>query len=69
MAIEDVTELKVETGHTQAQRRLNEGWRILAVCVIQDGASQYAEYHLGREKPEGEAVGPGAMVGSAKLRS
>lgn len=51
MAIEDVTELTQVNGQTQAQRLLNEGWRILAVCVIQDGSSQYAEYHLGRAKP------------------
>lgn len=51
MAIEDVTELQQVNGQTQAQRLLDEGWRILAVCVIQDGSSQYAEYHLGRVKP------------------
>jgi hypothetical protein len=59
MAIEDINELKQVNGQAQAQRLLDEGWRILAVCVMQDGSSQYAEYHLGRAKPKGmpEQVG------------
>ncbi len=69
MAIEDVTELRTEAGHTQAQRRLDEGWRILAVCVIQDGTSQYAEYHLGRAKPAASVAGPGVHVGTVRTRS
>lgn len=48
MAIEDVNELRTVNGVTQAQKLLDEGWSILAVCVMQDGSSQYAEYHLGR---------------------
>ena len=57
MAIEDVTELTQVNGQAQAQRLLDEGWRILAVCVIQDGSSQHAEYHLGRVKPEAPQEG------------
>lgn len=68
MAIEDVTELKQVNGQTQAQRLLDEGWRILAVCVIQDGSSQYAEYHLGRAKPLDTAVGPGVLIGKTQLK-
>ncbi|HGY2296334.1 TPA: hypothetical protein ACNV18_000048 [Pseudomonas putida] len=68
MAIEDVTELKQVNGQTQAQRLLDEGWRILAVCVIQDGSSQYAEYHLGRAKPVESAVGPGVQVSRVPLK-
>ncbi|CAG8866724.1 hypothetical protein [Pseudomonas fluorescens] len=48
MAIEDVKQLRTVNGVTQAQQLLDEGWSILAVCVIQDGNSQYAEYHLGK---------------------
>lgn len=51
MTIEDVTELTKVNGQAQAQRLLDEGWRILAVCVKQDSTDQYAEYHLGRVKP------------------
>ncbi|WP_085618904.1 MULTISPECIES: hypothetical protein [unclassified Pseudomonas] len=51
MAIEDVKRLQTVNGHTQAQRLLDEGWRILAVCVRQDGSDQYAEYHLGHTRP------------------
>lgn len=68
MAIEDVTELTQVNGQTQAQRLLDEGWRILAVCVIQDGSSQYAEYHLGRAKPVESVVGPGALIGRVPLK-
>lgn len=70
MAIEDVTELTQVNGQTQAQRLLDDGWRILAVCVIQDGSSQYAEYHLGRTKQSDDAAGPGAgmLVGKARLK-
>lgn len=50
--IGEITELRQVNGQTQAQRLLNEGWRILAVCVMQDGSSQYAEYHLGRSSPK-----------------
>jgi hypothetical protein len=48
MAIEGVKQLQTVNGVTQAQQLLDEGWSILAVCVIQDGNSQYAEYHLGK---------------------
>lgn len=47
MAIEDVKKLRTVNGITQAQGLLDQGWQILAVCVIQDGTSQYAEYHMG----------------------
>lgn len=49
MAIENVKQLKTVNGITQAQGLLDQGWIILAVCVMQDGSSQYAEYHLGLE--------------------
>ncbi|ULL07066.1 hypothetical protein JNO42_08645 [Pseudomonas putida] len=70
MAIEDFNELKQVNGQIQAQRLLDEGWRILAVCVNQDGGSQYAEYHLGRVKPSEEVAGPGVgmLVGKARLQ-
>ncbi|HEX8590634.1 hypothetical protein [Pseudomonas sp.] len=61
MGIEDINELKQVNGQTQAQGLLDEGWRILAVCVMQDGNSQYAEYHLGRAKPRKEAVAGGGF--------
>ncbi|MGY2313533.1 hypothetical protein ACW9I6_02510 [Pseudomonas sp. SDO5522_S412] len=48
MAIEDIKQLRKVNGQTQAQELLDKGWVILAVCVCQDGADQYAEYHLGR---------------------
>lgn len=59
MAIEDVKQLKTVNGITQAQRFLDQGWQILAVCVCQDGVNQYAEYHLGKpaERPSLEALG------------
>lgn len=47
MAIEDIKQLRTVNGITQAQGLLDKGWVILAVCVMQDGTSQYAEYHLG----------------------
>lgn len=47
MKLEDVKQLKTVNGQNQAQRLLDEGWRILAVCVKQDSSDQYAEYHLG----------------------
>lgn len=66
MAIEDVKQLRTENGITQAQRWLDQGWVILAVCVIQDGSSQYAEYHLGNTAPkvarEAESITLGAHV-------
>ncbi|NIF29175.1 hypothetical protein F3J44_22700 [Pantoea sp. Tr-811] len=70
MVIEDVTELTQVNGQTQAQRLLDDGWRILAVCVIQDGSSQYAEYHLGRAKPSEDAAGPGVgmLISKARLK-
>lgn len=57
MAIEDVKQLKTVNGITQAQRLLDQGWQILAVCVMQDGSSQYAEYHLGKAADQPEQVG------------
>ena len=50
MAIEDTKQLKTVTTEGQAQELLDQGWIILAVCVMQDGSSQYAEYHLGLEQ-------------------
>ena len=56
MAIEDVKQLRTVNGATQAQELLDQGWVVLAVCVCQDGASQYAEYHLGKAaEPTGNA--------------
>lgn len=57
VAIGDITELRQVNGQTQAQRLLDEGWRILTVCVMQDSSSQYAEYHLGRSKLKPTMVG------------
>lgn len=51
MKLEDVKQLRTVNGYRQAQQLLDDGWRILAVCVMQDGASQYAEYHLGHDQP------------------
>jgi len=48
MAIEDIKQLTKVTNEGPAQRLLDEGWVLLAVCVCQDGANQYAEYHLGK---------------------
>ena len=57
MAIEDVKQLRTVNGVTQAQQLLDKGWSILAVCVMQDGSSQYAEYHLGKAaEPEVKPV-------------
>jgi hypothetical protein len=50
MAIENIQELRTVNGVAQAQGLLDKGWQILAVCVMQDGSSQYAEYHMGRPK-------------------
>ncbi|NNA09250.1 hypothetical protein HBN65_20995 [Pseudomonas lundensis] len=47
MAIGDTKQLRNVNGIVEAQKLLDEGWVILAVCVMQDGTSQYAEYHLG----------------------
>lgn len=56
MAIEDIKQLKTVNHEGPAQVLLDAGWVLLAVCVCQDGASQYAEYHLGHadkaEKPK-----------------
>ncbi|WP_054895557.1 MULTISPECIES: hypothetical protein [unclassified Pseudomonas] len=51
MKLEDVKSLRTVNHQSQAQRLVNEGWQILAVCVRQDGADQYAEYHLGNAMP------------------
>ncbi|KPB29046.1 MULTISPECIES: hypothetical protein [Pseudomonas syringae group genomosp. 2] len=53
MAIEDIKQLRTVNGQQQAQTLLDDGWVILAVCVMQDGTSQYAEYHLYRSFPQG----------------
>lgn len=50
MAIENMKQLRTVNGQIQAQQLLDEGWQILAVCVRQDGADQYAEYHLGHTR-------------------
>lgn len=59
MAIEDIKQLKKVTNEGPAQKLLDEGWVLLAVCVCQDGANQYAEYHLGHtmksEEPSTQA--------------
>lgn len=53
MAIEDIKQLKTVNHEGPAQVLLDAGWVLLAVCVCQDGANQYAEYHLGHvDKPE-----------------
>jgi len=57
MAIEDMKQLRTVNGVTQAQKLLDHGWSILAVCVIQDGSSQYAEYHLGKAAELPDQVG------------
>lgn len=57
MAIEDVKQLKTVNGQPQAQEALDAGWTLLAVCVCQDGANQYAEYHLGKPAEQSEQVG------------
>lgn len=59
MAIEDIKQLRTVNGRTQAQELLDKGWQILAVCVMQDGTSQYAEYHLGRAH---EAAKPSSQL-------
>ncbi|PHN46966.1 hypothetical protein ACTACN_23520 [Pseudomonas syringae] len=51
MAIEDVKRLCTVNDPIQAQRLLNEGWKILAVCVKQGDFDQFAEYHLGHTRP------------------
>ncbi|MFJ7885800.1 hypothetical protein ACIQYF_20345 [Pseudomonas sp. NPDC096917] len=40
MAIEDIKQLGTVNGVTQVQGLLDQGWVIVAVCVIQDGTSQ-----------------------------
>ncbi len=52
MAIEDIRQLRTVNGQKQAQALLDDGWSILAVCVMQDGTSQYAEYHMGSAHPK-----------------
>lgn len=51
MAIEDVKRLCTVNDPMQAQRLLNEGWKVLAVCVKQGDFDQFAEYHLGHTRP------------------
>ncbi|MGE8113814.1 hypothetical protein [Pseudomonas sp. NPDC086566] len=51
MKLEEVKHVCTVNGRSQAQRLLDEGWRILAVCVKQEGVDQYAEYHLGHTEP------------------
>lgn len=72
MAIEDTKQLRTVNGITQAQELLDQGWVTLAVCVIQDGTSQYAEYHLGWQKggePAPQYGGPvSGLVGKARLK-
>ncbi|UVM06805.1 hypothetical protein [Pseudomonas laurylsulfatiphila] len=57
MAIEDVKQLRTVNGVTQAQSLLDKGWVILAVCVCQDGSSQYAEYHMGKSADLSPQIG------------
>lgn len=45
MTIEDIKQLRKVSGQIKAQELLDKGWVIPAVCVCQDGADQYAEYH------------------------
>lgn len=63
MALDDVKQLRTVNSQAQAQRLLNEGWRILAVCVRQDGADQHAEYHLGHT----DAPNPLEQMSTAQL--
>lgn len=50
MAIEDTRKLIKVTNEGPANGLIALGWTLLAVCVCQDGASQYAEFHLGWQK-------------------
>ncbi|RMU21047.1 hypothetical protein [Pseudomonas savastanoi] len=64
MPIEDIKQLITKTHQGPAQKLLDDGWTLLAVCVKQDGADQYAEYHLGHtEKAETTAmkISPAAL--------
>lgn len=67
MAIEEVKQLRTVNGITQAQQLLDKGWVILAVCVMQDGTSQYAEYHLGKAGDEPASV-PGPLPGVSAVQ-
>lgn len=68
MKLEDVKNLRTVNGQAQALRLLGEGWQILAVCVRQDGADQYAEYHLGHPEPPAlpEKFDPEALMAAVK---
>lgn len=72
MPIEDVKQLKTVNHQGPAQKLLDEGWTLLAVCVKQDGTDQYAEYHLGKaaEHITTEPPGPGVgmLVGKARIK-
>lgn len=72
MPIEDVKQLKTVNHQGPAQKWLDEGWTLLAVCVKQDGSDQYAEYHLGKaaEQTTTEAPGPGVgmLVSKARMK-
>lgn len=65
MAIEDIKQLKTVNHQAPAQQLLNEGWTLLAVCVKQDGADQYSEYHLGKPVEDSPVTPPiGVMIPS-----
>lgn len=53
MAIEDTRKLIKVTNEGPANALIALGWTLLAVCVCQDGTSQYVEFHLGWQQ-EGE---------------
>ncbi|EFW77744.1 Uncharacterized protein AC496_1379 [Pseudomonas savastanoi pv. glycinea] len=72
MPIEDIKQLITKTHQGPAQKLLDDGWTLLAVCVKQDGADQYAEYHLGHtEKAETTAmkISPAALAKAAEKKS
>ncbi|KPY81179.1 hypothetical protein RA263_26080 [Pseudomonas syringae pv. tagetis] len=68
MAIEDIKQLRTVNGQQQAQTLLDDGWVILAVCVMQDGTSQYAEYHLGRPHTAASPKGAAGVLLPKRLR-
>lgn len=62
MAIEDVKELKTVTGQAQAQELLDAGWQLLGLFDRQEGASQWAEYHLGRPADDAATTSGGVFL-------
>ncbi|MBJ2176908.1 hypothetical protein JC795_01735 [Pseudomonas veronii] len=68
MAIEDIKQLKKVTNEGPAQELLNQGWTLLAVCVCQDGANQYAEFHLGHSDQPEEQTAQGGVLLPKRIR-